>query len=282
MEQKRKTKNKIKGIKSIMSNSNKQDLTTKNQPINKLSSRSSKTENIRVTKINPSIYKLSWNNSLFKNKIVKKTFKEKFINLLMINGEKAKAYNIVYKTGFLLQRKLLLTKKTEEKVDNILERTIKQNNINSVNFVDQSLKKKTESKEKTTNYKIQYSFKYRVTKPFLTSLDSVKAKQLALDFILYNSIENVKPSIEVKRVRIAGTTYQVPAVISRKRQETLAIRWIIEAARKRKQNSNKTFSECLAQELWEAYNKQGQARQKRDELHKMAESNRAYIRYRWW
>lgn len=105
---------------------------------------------------------------------------------------------------------------------------------------------------------------------------------LSILHILSQAVENVKPSIEVRKVRVAGTTYLVPSILSKKRQETTAIRWIIESARKRQNNSKLRFSECLADEFFDAYKKQGQARQKRDELHRLAEANRAYIRYRWW
>lgn len=100
--------------------------------------------------------------------------------------------------------------------------------------------------------------------------------------LLAQAVENVTPNLEVRKVRVAGTTYLVPAILSKKRQETLAIRWIIEAAKKRKKNLKFNFSECLADEIYEASKKLGNARQKRDELHRLAEANRAYIRYRWW
>ncbi len=100
--------------------------------------------------------------------------------------------------------------------------------------------------------------------------------------IVTQAVDNVKANLEVRKVRIAGMTYQVPSLIEKKRQETLAIRWIVESAKNRKLNSKLTFSECLSIELLEAYKKQGQAREKRNELHKIAEANRAYIRYRWW
>jgi small subunit ribosomal protein S7 len=100
--------------------------------------------------------------------------------------------------------------------------------------------------------------------------------------VLAQAVENVTPSLEVRKVRVAGTTYLVPAILSKKRQETLAIRWMIESAKKRKKNLKFNFSECLADEIYEASKKQGNARQKRDDLHRLAEANRAYIRYRWW
>ena len=100
--------------------------------------------------------------------------------------------------------------------------------------------------------------------------------------ILYQAIENVKPPLELRRVRKGGTTYQVPAIVSQKRQERLAIKWIIESAYKRKSKKGNTFSESLVTDILEAFNKTGRVRQKRDEILKIAEYNRAYTRYRWW
>jgi len=101
--------------------------------------------------------------------------------------------------------------------------------------------------------------------------------------VFSQSLENVKPVFEVKKVRIAGSTHQVPALVSFKRQEGLAIRWIIQAAKDRKKKNGKmSFEECLAFEIVEAFKKQGGARHKRDDLHKLAEANRAYSHYKWW
>ena len=100
--------------------------------------------------------------------------------------------------------------------------------------------------------------------------------------ILYQAIENIKPPLELRRVRKGGTTYQVPAIVSQKKQERLAIKWIIESACKRKSKKGNSFSESLVTEILEAFHKTGQPRQKRNEMLKIAEFNRAYTRYRWW
>ena len=111
-------------------------------------------------------------------------------------------------------------------------------------------------------------------------------KKISLNFLLLRlisqAIENLTPNLEVRKVRIAGSTYLVPSVLSKKKQETLALKWLIEAAQKRQKNSKLNFSVCLAEEILDASRKLGQARQKRDELHRLALMNRAYIRYRWW
>ena len=109
-----------------------------------------------------------------------------------------------------------------------------------------------------------------------------KGAKSNLSVYLQKAVENVTPNLEIRKVRIGRKTYQVPALISQKKGEGLAIRWIIDAATQSNKKSKADFSDSLAQELLLAYNKKGQARQKRDELHKIAQANRAYIRYRWW
>lgn len=100
--------------------------------------------------------------------------------------------------------------------------------------------------------------------------------------LLETLIENVRPCIEVRKVRVARATYQVPAQISKSKGQTLALRWIIEFAHKRRQKDKISFAQALAEELHSAYKKQGGPRQRRGELHRLAEANRSCIRYRWW
>ena len=108
------------------------------------------------------------------------------------------------------------------------------------------------------------------------------AVQPLLLLCLRIAVRNVQPNLECRRCRVAGTSHQVPAVVSEKRGESLAVRWIIESARKRRKNSRLKISQCLAQELLDAYEKQGRPRQRRDQSHKLASGNRGYLRYRWW
>lgn len=75
---------------------------------------------------------------------------------------------------------------------------------------------------------------------------------------------------------------QIPAVPSSKRQETLGIRWIIESARKRRKKNDKPFFQCLAEELLDAFQNQGEPYKRKQALHRTAEANRIYIRHRWW
>lgn len=92
-----------------------------------------------------------------------------------------------------------------------------------------------------------------------------------------SALKNVSPVMEVRPRRVGGATYQVPMEVSADRRTTLAIRWILSAARDR---SGKSFSDKLASELIDASNETGAAIRKRDETHKMAEANRAFSHYR--
>ena len=91
------------------------------------------------------------------------------------------------------------------------------------------------------------------------------------------ALKNVGPVMEVRPRRVGGATYQVPMEVSADRRTTLALRWILSAARDR---SGKSFSDKLASELIDAFNETGAAIRKRDEAHKMAEANRAFSHYR--
>ena len=97
-----------------------------------------------------------------------------------------------------------------------------------------------------------------------------------------DAISHIKPSLETRKKKIAGITRHVPSVVSPSRGEGLAIRWLLAAARERHRKGGKGIAKCLSDQLLDAYFKRGEARQKRDSLHKLAESNRSYIRYRWW
>jgi small subunit ribosomal protein S7 len=96
--------------------------------------------------------------------------------------------------------------------------------------------------------------------------------------VFRKAFENVKPALEVRSRRIGGATYQVPQEVRPDRQDMLARRWIIGAARAR---SEHTMSERLASELIDAYNNRGTAIKKREDTHKMAEANKAFAHYRW-
>lgn len=95
------------------------------------------------------------------------------------------------------------------------------------------------------------------------------------------AVENVKPIVEVRKVRVGGKTYEVPAILKTQRQETMAIRWIVQSAIKEQRRNNK-IAQCIFTEIINASQKKGQARKKRDDLHRKAEDNRAFMHYRWW
>jgi len=95
--------------------------------------------------------------------------------------------------------------------------------------------------------------------------------------VFETALKNVSPAMEVRPRRVGGATYQVPMEVSADRRMTLAIRWILSAARDR---SGKSFPDKLAGELIDAFNETGSAIRKRDETHKMAEANRAFSHYR--
>ena len=92
------------------------------------------------------------------------------------------------------------------------------------------------------------------------------------------AIDNVKPTVEVKSRRVGGSTYQVPVEVRPDRRTSLAMRWVIGAARRRVERS---MAEKLAGELLDAGNNRGTAVKKREDTHKMAEANKAFAHYRW-
>jgi small subunit ribosomal protein S7 len=108
-------------------------------------------------------------------------------------------------------------------------------------------------------------------------LVEARQKRPALD-VFEQALKNATPTLEVKPRRVGGSTYQVPVEIRRERGNALAMRWLIRSARAR---TGKTMAEKLANELMDAAAGQGATIKKREETHKMAESNRAFAHYRW-
>jgi small subunit ribosomal protein S7 len=96
--------------------------------------------------------------------------------------------------------------------------------------------------------------------------------------LLTQALDNVKPMVEVKSRRVGGATYQVPIEVRAQRRQTLAMRWVIEAASAR---SEKSMSQRLASELLEASENRGAAVRKREDTHRMADANKAFAHYRW-
>jgi small subunit ribosomal protein S7 len=96
--------------------------------------------------------------------------------------------------------------------------------------------------------------------------------------IFHGALDNVRPALEVRSRRVGGATYQVPVEVRPERRQALAIRWLIESARKRGEN---TMEERLSGELMDAANNRGTAVKKREDTHRMAEANKAFSHYRW-
>jgi small subunit ribosomal protein S7 len=96
--------------------------------------------------------------------------------------------------------------------------------------------------------------------------------------VLKRAVENVKPQLEVRSRRVGGATYQVPVEVKPRRANTLAIRWLVGYSRQRRE---KTMAERLANEILDASNGIGASAKRREDLHKMAESNKAFAHYRW-
>jgi len=104
-----------------------------------------------------------------------------------------------------------------------------------------------------------------------------KVKQDPIE-VFHTALENIRPSVEVRSRRVGGATYQVPVEVRADRQQALAIRWLIDSARKRGEN---TMPRKLAAELIDASENRGGAIKKREETHRMAEANKAFAHYRW-
>lgn len=103
-----------------------------------------------------------------------------------------------------------------------------------------------------------------------------KSKQDALK-VFSEALENVKPMVEVRSRRVGGATYQVPSEVRTDRRQALALRWLIDAAQKR---SETTMTDCLANEILDAFANKGSAVKKREDTHKMAEANKAFAHYK--
>jgi small subunit ribosomal protein S7 len=111
------------------------------------------------------------------------------------------------------------------------------------------------------------------------ALDIIEQKLKAEPLSVFKqALDNVAPAIEVRSRRVGGATYQVPVEVRNERRQALAIRWLIQAARAR---NDKTMVERLSSELMDASSNRGSAVKKREDTHRMAESNRAFSHYRW-
>lgn len=123
--------------------------------------------------------------------------------------------------------------------------------------------------KKTTAEKIVYGA-FEIMKQKLNEVDALK--------IFHKAIDNARPRLEVKPRRVGGATYQVPVEVKQERGNSIAMRWIRDFARDKK---GRTMVEKLADELMAAYKGEGSSIKKRDDVHKMAESNKAFAHFRW-
>jgi len=111
------------------------------------------------------------------------------------------------------------------------------------------------------------------------AIEKIKTKSKDEPITVFNdAINNVRPTVEVRSRRVGGATYQVPVEVKSKRSQALALRWIIDASRKRK---DKKMSDKLFNEIYDAYQNRGSAIKKKEDTHKMAESNKAFAHFRW-
>ena len=111
------------------------------------------------------------------------------------------------------------------------------------------------------------------------AIEKIKTKSKDEPITVFNdAINNVRPTVEVRSRRIGGATYQVPVEVKSKRSQALALRWLIDASRKRK---DKKMSDKLFNEIYDAYQNKGSAIKKKEDTHKMAESNKAFAHFRW-
>ncbi len=122
--------------------------------------------------------------------------------------------------------------------------------------------------KKTTAEKIIYE-----------AMEKIKSKSKDEPINIFNTaINNIRPTVEVRSRRVGGATYQVPVEVKANRSQALAIRWLIDASRKRK---DKKMSDRIFNEIYDAYQSRGSAIKKKEDTHKMAESNKAFAHFRW-
>ncbi len=127
---------------------------------------------------------------------------------------------------------------------------------------------------------IMYDVKKTIAEKIIyDALEKIKTKSKEEPINIFNeAIKNIKPTLEVRSRRVGGATYQVPVEVKANRSQTLAIRWLIDASRKRK---DKKMSDKIFNEIYDAYQSRGSAIKKKEDTHKMAESNKAFAHFRW-
>lgn len=134
---------------------------------------------------------------------------------------------------------------------------------------------------KFTNCLMMDGKKSIAQKQIYQAFDLIKEKGSEPLEVFEKALQTIAPKVEVKARRVGGASYQVPIEVRNERKTSLAIRWILESARKRSNSEFHTFAEKLAQELLDASQNQGEAIKKRDTMHRQAEANRAFAHFRW-
>ena len=218
-----------------------------------------------------------------KNEVLGTPLMNRFIRFLTKKGKKSKAYLLFAKACTFLARfeaekidsqELNFTENIKKVLEkkNLLEG---KKNLNSQTFKSGKLSKfLSRGSIKSTFFGKDFKKKSLINSEF---------SSLSSNILIEQAVSSVKPFVEVKKVRVAGTTYQVPAILEKDRQENFALKWILQSAFERhKKNPSQGLEYSLAFEIYEASKKQGQARQKRNELHKLAETHRAFAHFRWW
>jgi small subunit ribosomal protein S7 len=111
------------------------------------------------------------------------------------------------------------------------------------------------------------------------AIEKIKSKTKEEPINVFNeAINNIRPTVEVRSRRVGGATYQVPVEVKTKRAQALALRWLVDASRKRK---DKHMADKIFNEIFDAYERKGLAIKKKEDVHKMAESNKAFAHFRW-
>ena len=132
---------------------------------------------------------------------------------------------------------------------------------------------------KFINFVMNDGKKSTAEKIIYTAFDMIKDKTKDDPIKIFNdAINNIRPNLEVRSRRVGGATYQVPVEVKSKRAQALAIRWLVGASRKRK---DKHMVDKIFNEIYDAYERKGSAVKKREDVHKMAESNKAFAHFRW-
>nr|ULQ70065.1 ribosomal protein S7 [Xyris indica] len=136
--------------------------------------------------------------------------------------------------------------------------------------------------KKLVNFRMKDGKRTRVRAIVYQTLHRLARTECDLIFLLVEAVDNIKPICEVVKVGVAGTIYDVPWISARDRQQTLAIRWILGAAFKRRRSYFQSLEKCSFVEILDAYRKRGIALQRRENLHGLASTNRSFAHFRWW